>query len=1765
MSTRRRLPTILVSLVAATSLLSQSLARAYTSDVFSSPSAVPTPRPKGEPKQDGAERVDPTGAATWSISIPTAPNRNGAVPRLALSYSSKNPVRGSLAMGWTLDVPKIEVDTSDGRLAEVRYRASDGGRLVRVEEPAEAGWEAYRAEEDATFTRYERKAGMPAETWRARLTDGTVHYFGESPTSKDKSHWRAEPGAVEGRWFLTRTVDKFGNEIQYNYVATQALPPEGGAQTFDADITLSSVEYGANAVAGLTHHTRILFDYAAAPDLCDGSVVPVGALFDFRTGIPTYRGAARLERVRMETRGGGGMVERRRLDLGYDMTELQCRTGVAHAPLRILTSVQETGFDEQGQATQQPPQTFDYNRLERQFDATLPQFGSIGRGNQGPLLPTTDTIRRHTVDVMTLDLDGDGLLDRLSTAAMQGDGQCRASWERNLGAGLLAAPAPIGVGQSQALPTLPWAGAAPGAGELCSLSHQVSNVTNRTVFEPYAGSVCDGQAAFETDAASHLSYEYRDWNHDGLVDLVTAVESRLDIYRAEHDAAVGPDPSCFPNALCTGVEVPGVGCVIPGGGCVRLGERQCGQYVSRVYLNQGNGQFAEPVAVLHPLPLNPEEGRDTFTTSADVDGDGRDDMVAGLIDGGARYYRVYRGQEGGTFSSPPVMMQLPEILGRDPDYASGFNGVAALELAPVSSRSMSYAWANCVQCTGNPDTDYIEEVSGGSFSYTAGRLMDVNGDGLPDYVLARNAEADDPAERTGIRVLYNTGAGFESYGNLAADQRGNRLSVDPEVKAIDAQRQRPRYTAEVLANGMSVEVSDGFSRSVLRSVDFDGDGLVDLVKLPPPRWSSTGSNGVDWDYYEPYLEDDGTPELYVNVGDRLVAVGSSPALVAAKHGLSKLTLAENDLYPTPWSTKTDFLDLDGDGLPESVAASKHAPRTDSDTQPMRSLRAVHNGRGGHTEFHYSVVRGAGVPHPVWVVDGVTSWADMGAEGAEAAIETSFSYEEPVYGPDLYGDYAFRGFRKVVSWLPGGSRTETSRSYEQHYAGLVTLEQVYDLQGNLLKRDTTTYERRELFAADSFPGSVVTFHPSVSVKKTCVPGQDVMSCGVGDGSIATEERFYTTLPLASSGQPGALHTLQWTRRGAQIGAHAGSKVSWNTPNLRNEAGMYLQYSDGETQMVYTPTLGLSVSAATYHYYDASKRCEYWTTRQIDAAPTYAVSTQVCDLTTGNRVFEAAPQQFGTGLGTTTEYDDDARFVKETRNALGHRVLKSFDAATGTQTSERGPNAKQAGGKEVLDGWEKRLDGQGRESEHHVYLDDAMLGYRAELVSRTSYVDVPSPLTKVVTEKKILVGGSTWAKAETERDGLGRAVIERTYEGAIVRAETRRFHDEASNVVRLKVPRPGSYNLQHVEWGYAYDELSRPVAVREPARPGCAGTFEGNAFCGKVWGYEGRVTLERDVVGSAGGQVAQKRTTVDHFGRLVKVEEDMGGAWADTLYGYDGLDNVQHIENADGVVTEMAHDMLGRRTKVTRGSNTWWFGYDKNGNLTSVTSPVPVGGTLADYTTTLAYDALNREIERTPAVRDWSATELATFGTGKTIRTYDEGINGVGRLTTAFQEWGTPDHHQVQYSYEARGLVEEERHSFSILDGAFSDDRSLVRTYTAQGLPYSFTEADGLTPSSSTTLVTTYDGRGLPSVTHWLNHGWSQQVRRLADGRVFHRYWSNATTLFAENNLGFDDAGRVSFNEVRSTLPGEGTPTRRAVQAFSFDGAGDVHRIDSSLSP
>jgi len=441
-----------------------------------------------------------TGAFEYSYPINVPPGRNGIQPHLQLAYSSQAPIYGTIAAGWSLSIPIITIDTTDGRLnpyVPVTYLSSMAGNrpLVPVTETyGSSATIAYRAQNDSSFVRYQQGDGS-TYWWRALSPSGTDYHFG------DPSHFNG--GCAVGLEYapLTEEIDPFGNSIDYFY--------EPGVSN---ECRIASITWGQNYPAGMKNYVnRLAFSYSIAARC---GVDYIGSQTSYRTGAPIVTGASQLNTVTATALDiSGTVVHTRTISLGYDAAAAQC--GAAHSAYRALASISETavGADPTTSATL-PPLTFTYGTADVNYDeavAAPPWAIAANSGGSGSAIDDgpdaynlgwgyrfTDT-RWPTVEATMLDVDGDGLVDRLRSVPVpdpsgQHTASCRAAWDRNNGdgtfqnlAGYINLPTLKWASTSITPPALyasgPYAGAnqATGVDESCSLNYQMSAFANAEV------------------------------------------------------------------------------------------------------------------------------------------------------------------------------------------------------------------------------------------------------------------------------------------------------------------------------------------------------------------------------------------------------------------------------------------------------------------------------------------------------------------------------------------------------------------------------------------------------------------------------------------------------------------------------------------------------------------------------------------------------------------------------------------------------------------------------------------------------------------------------------------------------------------------------------------------------------------------------------------------------------------------------------------------------------------------------------------------------------------------------------------------------------------------------------------------------------------------------------------------------------------------------------------------------------------------------------
>ena len=214
--------------------------------------------------------------------------------------------------------------------------------------------------------------------------------------------------------------------------------------------------------------------------------------------------------------------------------------------------------------------------------------------------------------------------------------------------------------------------------------------------------------------------------------------------------------------------------------------------------------------------------------------------------------------------------------------------------------------------------------------------------------------------------------------------------------------------------------------------------------------------------------------------------------------------------------------------------------------------------------------------------------------------------------------------------------------------------------------------------------------------------------------------------------------------------------------------------------------------------------------------------------------------------------------------------------------------------------------------------------------------------------------------------------------------------------VSVPDPAQNNASLVTYSYGFDSLGRATSIR---RPDAISALDQS---GVNIAYDGVVKTVTEIVGAAGGTPATTKTVNDSFGRLIEVHEQLTVSptptYAVTHYSFGPDDIVSTVVDPEGVTTQLQHDLAGHRIQISRHGRTWKFGYDKNGNLISEQVPGSPNPPVTDlnYTTTFAYDDIDRIVSKLIGQRELSAADQQLFGSRSETFVWDYGGNMKGRL-------------------------------------------------------------------------------------------------------------------------------------------------------------------------
>jgi len=1019
-------------------------------------------------------------------------------------------------------------------------------------------------------------------------------------------------------------------------------------------------------------------------------------------------------------------------------------------------------------------------------------------------------------------------------------------------------------------------------------------------------------------------------------------------------------------------------------------------------------------------------------------------------------------------------------------------------------------------------------------------VLDVNADGLPDHWLDNgNGTAN---------VTFNDGIQFQIWGT--AHDGDTNLPVNPSNVSVVAPGAVYEPFTTIVQSGDAVMTS--------RPVDVDNDGRIDVVKI------DAGEGGY----------------VYYNVGGQLLATGSPypGASFGARRQISASVVADQH-GDRIWELRKDLMDLDGDGIPEAVTANGTTYNRYVPAGPPRLLKTIQGGSGGmatttitYASMHSATVtqtpgstwfdgRPKATPATQWVVSAIRF--DDPYATVPTSTTTTYQYENPRHGKDETGHYAFRGFESVTTSSQSGAKTKEVYGYDVDWSGRLVRKVVHAAEnsGAAVSVGTTTYGAFTLFG-----GALTTYEATLSEHHTCADGQTETSCVTTPLQYTRAETTYA--PQASTTLPDVplMYVATKTRTQHARTAANGDRESTSTYLLAADATTYRLRPDtivqseqrnGAMAMYGKSRITWNTAAPAY----ARKLTDEAWADAVDA--NRSITTYNYDAATGNLLSITNP----FGKTTTYEYDPRKLFVIAENNALAHRVEFEWEYGTGTRTVTRGPQVAgciQNGSCTsnppglTMDTTKLVIDGLGRTRERweSVTVDPGgQAYYELRKVGSLGYYDgAPNMIFESSLVKYDAAGTPVWAQTYTELDGHGRTRVVSVSRGggSIPSATTTYTYRNDGTLASVSLPDPSQDSTATVTYSYTFDSLGRPTSIRRPDSEGS----------GADMGYlanatDGVTTWVRERAASP-AKIAETRRRFDADGRLQTVKEKLtASTWATTTYAHAAARHTTQITDAEGKITTLEHDFLGHRKRIRRNNRDWDYTYDAGGRLTSETAPcTPQPTCRAAYTTTYAYDSLDRMTTRFLAPRTLSSTDRALFGAEKETFVYDTGLNNRGRLHQWFS-WG-PLYEQEQnqvFNHDEHGR--QTRNLMSFNTAGYNVSRSLDRSYLVSGLPYRVAYNDGPTGAVTSYADYDYDIRGLPSSVSISVNGVPYPVvlTRNVAGLVTRRRadQSGGTGKFFESNWTYDNLGRVTNQTVNQSTG------QVARQALTYVGNDDVSSL------
>ena len=1094
---------------------------------------------------------------------------------------------------------------------------------------------------------------------------------------------------------------------------------------------------------------------------------------------------------------------------------------------------------------------------------------------------------------------------------------------------------------------------------------------------------------------------------------------------------------------------------------------------------------------------------------ADIDGDGRTDVVTVFRDGSDREVHVSLSTGSGFTTS---IWKTHTVGSYNDDLAISFRDMTGDKMLDLVVHEIEDDSNNQNIClNGNTSTDedgkiYVYPNSGSGFgaqqlwaheTNLVLDLADMNGDGLADLV--ENAQA----------VRLNDGTGFGSSTNWPTTGPTGCSKVNLIDYNGDGLTDRLwMYDDTLHYNTGASFVDSGEEPDYVPYVDINGDGKRDTFSRTIKTTNVNVYGDADIDAY--LILDD------IGVEAESDSLGGTQGLSSfqALSGFAQAADINGDgIYELTFG-RTWACDTSGGGGSTGKFYWEWCDDTkvriyESNATHLHLLKKVITGQGAEVQFTYAPL----TDHSIYTKYNTSILPELDVQDSTHVVKTieqgdgiggtfgvHYKYEGLKRDLDGHGNLGFA--KIVVENDRDGTTTTTEYAQTFPYSSRPERsETIRTSDSRLLNRTETDY------GLHGTVGSGTVF-PYVSERVT-------ETFDLGDGRRLSKTTTTNQVDMHGNITDSVVETEDFenndTFKKQTISTYTIDVSNWRVGQLTSQTNKF--WLNGNYNSALDRTNDFTYHSSTGFLKDTIQ--EPGKGAGIELTKTLAYDSF------GNVLTETISGPGVTSRVTTMTYDLRGQFAETMTNPLGHVISRSWGREFGTKLTETDANGQTAS-------WTYNGFGQ------------QIMAYRPDGTSTQTriYEDNSGTHPTSVLYMQALTTGK--APVREFYDLLGRTVRTRSqgFDGSYVNQDTE--YDSQGRAYRTSEP---YFDGDGIDWNVnTYDFLGRVTAIAA-ADPVKSVTSAYDGFSVSITDAQSRT----------------KTQTTNAAGQIIEVIDRMGTTMS---FSYDPAGNRIEVTNAVGDTKEndvtYTYDRLGRMlTQNDPDHGVYTYTYDAFGHKLTEQSPKMAAVSPTPQKVEYQYDLLGRMTSRTEpeGTTTWTFdnTSGGNLGIGQLdsesstgfSRAYTYAADNYGRLTGTSTVIDGFNYFDTAMTYNSNGQIATETYPASITSPS---GFQVAYTYNALGFQERVQAPGGATVYYQL-LAADAAGR---TTSEWMGDGSTASMAyEAASSRLVDQHTTNGGTDIQHFSYTYDDAGNMtSRDDVAQSLS----------EAFTFD---DLDRLTSGL--